>query len=180
VAHHLTESGPAISADVASHGVALLRITPPQHPGLLPPAATVSLSGPATLIGGQPATVTETFADNGVGPVQDVRLSLPAPSGWTVTPSSKTTFTSVAGGQTAQATFAVTAPAPTSLLQPGTLTATASYRCLLLGQQDWVSEPVTVSPPVQAPCKTYLLVRHRRPSSLRPVGPGVRHLRRRR
>jgi len=153
--HHLTESGPAISADVAAHGVALLRITPAQHPGLLPPATTVSLSGPATLIGGQPATVTETFADNGVAPVQDVRLSLPASSGWTVTPSSKTTFTSVAGGQTAQATFAVTAPAPTSLFQPGTLTATASYRWLLLRQQASVSEPVTVSPPVQAPYKTY-------------------------
>ena len=147
--HHLTESGPAISADVAAHGVALLRITPAQHPGLLPPATTVSLSGPATLIGGQPATVTETFADNGVAPVQDVRLSLPASSGWTVTPSSKTTFTSVAGGQTAQATFAVTAPAPTSLFQPGTLTATASYRWLLLRQQ------ASVSPPVQAPYKTY-------------------------
>ena len=137
--HHLTESGPAIAADVASHGVALLRITPAQHPALLPPATTVSLSGPATLIGGQPGTVTETFADQGVAPVQDVRLSLPAPSGWTVTPSSKTTFTSVAGGQTAQATFAVTAPAPASLFQPGTLTATASYRWLLLRQQDSVS-----------------------------------------
>ena len=99
--HHLTESGPAISADVASHGVALLRISPAAHPGLLPPATTLSMTGPATLIGGQPATVTETFADNGVGPVRDVRLSLPAPSGWTVTPSSTTTFTSVAGGQTA-------------------------------------------------------------------------------
>ena len=152
---HLTESGPAISADVAPHGVALLRISPAAHPGLLPPATTLSMTGPATLIGGQPATVTETLADNGVGPVRDVRLSLPAPSGWTVTPSSTTTFTSVAGGQTATATFAVTAPAPTSLFQPGTLTATASYRWLLLPQQDSVSEPVTVSPPVQPPYKTF-------------------------
>jgi hypothetical protein len=154
--HHLTESGPAISAEVASHGVALLRISPAAHPGLLPPATTVSVSGSATFIGSQPATVTETFADNGVDPVQNVRLTLPAPSGWTVTPSSKTTFASVAGGQTAQASFAVTAPAPTSLFQPGTLTATAGYRWLLLfPEQDSVSEAVTVSPPVLAPYKTY-------------------------
>ena len=153
--HHLTESGPAISADVASHGVALFRISPAAHPALLAPATTVSLSGSAALIGGQAATVTETFADNGVDPVQNVRLTLPAPSGWTVTPSSKTTFASVASGQTAQASFAVTAPAPTSLFQPGTLTATAGYRWLLFPEQDSVSEAVTVSPPVVAPYKTY-------------------------
>ena len=153
--HHVTESGPAIAADVPAHGVALLRISPAAHPGLAPPATTLSVTGPATLTGGQPATVTETFTDNGVGPVRDVRLSLPAPSGWTVTPSSATTFASVAGGQTAQATFAVTAPAPTSLFQPGTLTGTAGYRWRLLPQQESVSEPVTVSPPVQAPYRTY-------------------------
>jgi alpha-galactosidase len=154
--HHLTESGPAISADVAPQGVALFRIGPAAHPALLPPATTVSVSGFATLTGGQPATVTETIADNGVGPVQNVRLSLPAPSGWTVTPSSKTTFGSVAGGHTAEATFAVTAPASTSLLQSGTLTATASYRWhQLFPEQDTVSEPVTVSQPVLAPYRTF-------------------------
>jgi hypothetical protein len=154
--NHLTESGPDISADVAPHGVALFRISPAAHPALLPPATTVSVSGSAALTGGQPVTFTETIADNGVDPVQNVRLSLPAPSGWTVTPSSKTTFGSVAGGHTAAATFAVTAPASTSLFQSGTLTATASYRWhQLFPQQDTVSEPVTISPPVLAPYRTF-------------------------
>jgi Alpha galactosidase A/NPCBM-associated, NEW3 domain of alpha-galactosidase/Alpha galactosidase C-terminal beta sandwich domain/Carbohydrate binding module (family 35) len=154
--HHITETGSTIAADVAPHGVALLRITPTRHPGLVPPATAISLTGPAALIGGQPATITETFADHGVQPVQHVRLTLPAPSGWTVTPSSPTSFASVAAGQTAQATFAVTAPAPTTLFQSGTLTGTADYRWYgLLPQQVSQDLPVTVSPPVQAPYQTY-------------------------
>jgi hypothetical protein len=154
--HRATETGSTIAADVAPHGVALFRITPAHHPGLLPPATTISLTGPAALIGGQPATITETFADNGVQPVQHVRLTLPVPSGWTVTSSSSTSFASVAAGQTAQAAFAVTAPAPTTLFQPGTLTGTADYRWYgLLPQQVSQSLPVTVSPPVQAPYQTF-------------------------
>jgi hypothetical protein len=153
--HRVTQSGPAIAADVPSHGVALLRITPARHAGLAPPAATLSLSGAAALTGGQPAPVTETFADNGVQPVTDVRLRLSVPSGWTVTPASAT-VRSVAAGQTAQATFSVTAPAPTGLFEPATLTGTAGYRWHGLVRQQ-VSEglPVTVSPPVQPPYLTY-------------------------
>ncbi|MGH3410648.1 MAG: CBM35 domain-containing protein, partial [Streptosporangiaceae bacterium] len=80
----------------------------------------------------------------------------PAPSGWTVTASSSTSFASVGAGQTAKATFAVTAPPPTGLFQPGTLTGSASYRWLgLLPQRVSQSLPVTVSPPVRAPYQTY-------------------------
>ena len=154
--HRISSAGAAIAADVPAHGVALFRITATQHPGLVPPATTISLTGPTALTGGQPATVTETFSDDGVQAVQDVHLSLPAPSGWTVTPSSPTSFASVAAGQTATATFAVVAPPPGTLFQPATLTAAADYRWLgLLRQQVSESEPVTVSPPVQAPYQTY-------------------------
>ncbi|MGH3409355.1 MAG: glycoside hydrolase family 27 protein, partial [Streptosporangiaceae bacterium] len=79
--HRVTESGTTIAADVPSHGVALFRVTPTRFPQLAPPATTISLSGPATLTGSQPGTITETFADNGVQPARDVRLTLPAPSG---------------------------------------------------------------------------------------------------
>jgi hypothetical protein len=154
--HHVTETGATIAADVAPHGVALLRINPARHPGLLPPSTTISLTGPVALIGGQPATVTEIFADNGVQSVQHVRLTLAAPSGWTVTASSPTSFASVAAGQTARATFAVTAPSPPTLFEPGALTGTAGYRWYgLLPRQVSQSLPVTVSPPVQAPYQTY-------------------------
>ena len=154
--HRFTESGATIAADVPSHGVALFRIRPTRLAQLAPPATTISLAGPGPLTGGQAATITETFADNGVQPVRDVRLDLPAPPGWTVTASSPATFASVGAGQTAQATFAVTAPPPTSLLQPGTLTGTAAYRWPgPLPQRISESLPVTVSPPVQAPYQTY-------------------------
>ena len=154
--HRLTESGPTIAADVPSHGVALFRITSAAHPALVAPATTLSLSGPASFIGGQPGAVTETFANNGVEPVTGVRLSLPAPSGWTVTATSPSWFRSVAPGATAQATFAVTAPAPSGLFQPGTLTGAAGYRWdLVVPGRVAESLPVTVSPPVQAPYLTY-------------------------
>jgi Alpha galactosidase A/NPCBM-associated, NEW3 domain of alpha-galactosidase/Alpha galactosidase C-terminal beta sandwich domain/Carbohydrate binding module (family 35) len=154
--HRVSSAHATIAADVPAHGVALFRITATQHPGLAPPATTISLTGATALTGGQPAMVTETFSDNGVQPVLDVHLSLPAPSGWTVTPSSATSFGSVAAGQTATATFAVVAPPPSTLFQPATLTGTADYRWLgLLRQQVSESEPVTVSPPVQAPDQTY-------------------------
>jgi hypothetical protein len=154
--HRLSESGSTIAADVPSHGVALFRITSAAHPALVPPATTLSLTGPAGLIGGQPAAVTETFANNGVEPVTGVQLSLPAPSGWTVTATSPSSFRSVAPGATAQATFAVTAPAPSGLFQPGTLTGAAGYRWdVVFPARVSQTLPVTVSPPVQAPYATY-------------------------
>jgi hypothetical protein len=168
--HRVTESGPAIAADVPSHGVALLRITPTSHPGQAPPATTLSLSGPAALTGGQPGSVTETFSNNGVQPVSRVRLRLSVPSGWTATPASATTVASVAAGQTAQATFSVTAPAPAGLFQPATLTGSAAYRWNggawggrppgggtvgLIAERVSEGLDVTVSPPVQPPYRTY-------------------------
>jgi hypothetical protein len=154
--HRATESGPAIGADVPAHGVALLRITPTRHPGLAPPATTLSLTGPAALTGGQPGSVTETFSNDGTQSVSGVRLRLSVPSGWTAKPSSATTVASVGAGQTAQATFSVTAPAPSGLFQPATLTGSASYRWHgLITERVSEDLPVTVSPPVQPPYLTY-------------------------
>jgi Alpha galactosidase A/NPCBM-associated, NEW3 domain of alpha-galactosidase/Alpha galactosidase C-terminal beta sandwich domain/Carbohydrate binding module (family 35) len=126
--HRLTETGPTIGADVPPHGVTLLRVRPASEPGEVPPSTTVAVTGLNALTGGVPATATETFADNGTRPVRAVRLSLSAPAGWTVTPTSSTSFATVAGGQTAQATFQVVAPVPTTLFGSGTLSATADYR----------------------------------------------------
>jgi hypothetical protein len=154
--HRLSETGSTIAADVPAHGVALFRVTPAPSPGLAPPATTISLAGSTALTGGQPGPVTETFTDNGVEPAADVYLSLSAPPGWTVSASSATTFASVAAGQSVQATFAVTAPPPSTLFQPGTLTGTAGYRWhAVIPQRVSQTLPVTLSPPVQAPYATY-------------------------
>ena len=154
--HRLAETGATIAADVPPHGVALLRVQPTKITGAAAPATTITATGLSALTGGVPATATETFADNGVEPVRHVRLSLAAPAGWTVTPTSPTSFAAVAAGQTAQATFQVVAPVPTVLLRSDTLSAAADY--------DWrgpfplhVSEnpTATTSPPVQPPYLTY-------------------------
>jgi hypothetical protein len=151
-----TETAGTISAVVASHGVALLRITPLRNPYAAPPSGGLAVSGLTTLTSGQPATVTDTFTDNGVLPALDVRLALKAPAGWTVSATSPATFAQVASGDTVQATFAVTAPTPSGLFATSTVTATARYTWarrtplrLTLPQQ------VTTSPPVQAPYLTY-------------------------
>jgi len=154
--HRTTETAGTIAADVPAHGVALYRVTPTRFPFIAPPGTTVTLTGLSSVQGAQPVTATESFADNGVQPVRRVRLSLPAPAGWTVTATSPTSFGSVAGGQSVQATFQVAAPTPATLFQSGVVTADAGYRWHgLLPEQASVSETVTISSPVRSPCQTY-------------------------
>ncbi len=154
--HSASETGAAIAADVAPHGVALLRIIPDQLPLLTPPSTSIALAGLGALTGGQPTIATETFTDNGVAPVRNVQLSLSVPAGWTVTPTSVASFASVAAGHSVQTTFKVVAPAPTTLFQSNTVTATAKDRWdILLPQQVSESETVTTSPPVASPYQTF-------------------------
>jgi hypothetical protein len=154
--HQQTETTGTISAQVPSHGVALFRVSPLNNPTAAPPAATLNLTGLTTLSGGQPATATESFTDNGALPAQHVQLGLQAPSGWSVTPTSTTSFGAVESGQTVQATFKVVAPQPSSLFATSTVTGTASYTWPGKTRQSLsVPEQVTTSPPVQPPYQTY-------------------------
>ena len=123
--HQKTESTGTITASVPAQGVALYRVTPISDATQLPPATTLTIDGPTTYAPGQSATVTATFSDGGVLPATGVQLSLPAPAGWTVTPTSTTSFASVATGQSYTATFKVTAPSTT--VPSTTLTANAAY-----------------------------------------------------
>jgi hypothetical protein len=154
--HRSTETAGTIGADVPSHGVALLRVSPLRDPAAAPPAATVDLTGLSALSGGQPGTATESFTNDGALPALAVRLGLTAPPGWTVTATSATQFASVGSGQTVRATFSVTAPTPSSLFATSAVTVSASYRGPLPVLQT-VSEQqqVTTSPPVKAPYLTY-------------------------
>ena len=153
--HTRFETAGAISATVPPEGVAFYRITPLSGPRPARPSTTLNLSGMSTLTAGQPGTATETFTNNGAQPARSVNLSLSAPSGWSSTATSATTWRGVTSGQTVQATFSVTAPtADTS----GTVTAAASFSGGAdhsRGQGDEpvvqnVSDPVTVvSAPVE-------------------------------
>ena len=120
------------------------------------PSTTLAPSGLSTVMAGQPVTATATFTDNGVQPVQGVRLRLNAPAGWKVTPTSAADFPVVGSGQTVQATFQVVAPPPKSLFQSDTLTATADYRWFgIVPGRIAVPFTVTTSSPVTAPFNTY-------------------------
>lgn len=154
--HQTTETAGTIATSVPAHGVALYRISPDTNPTQAPPNATFTLNGPGSVSAGQPATVSASFTDNGDLAAKQVRVSLTAPSGWTVSPASPTSFPAVETGQTVTATFDVTAPTPDSLFQTSTLSGTATYTwagksTVSIG----ASTGVTVAKPVQAPYQTY-------------------------
>jgi hypothetical protein len=154
--HRFTETAATIGATVPSHGVALYRVRPTRLAHFVPPDVTLAVSGLSTVTAGQPVTATESFTDNGVQPVQGVRLGLSAPAGWTVTPTSPATFDSVAAGQSVQATFQVVAPAPALLFQSDALTGTAGYRWYgFVPFRVASSQTVTTAAPVLAPYKTF-------------------------
>jgi hypothetical protein len=154
--HHDTETAGTISANVPSHGVALLRISALSDPAVVPPSGTLNFAVPAALTGGQGATATVSFTDNGVLPALGVRLGLHLPKGWTATATTASWFPSVASGATVQATFQVVAPPPSSLFVTSTVSAVGRYtwagRTLQILP---VQQQVTTSPPVQAPYLTY-------------------------
>jgi alpha galactosidase A-like protein/alpha galactosidase C-like protein/alpha-galactosidase-like protein/alpha-galactosidase-like CBM13-containing protein len=154
--HQSTETAGVVGASVPAHGVALYRISPINNPALAPPNVTLDLSGLSALTAGQPGTLTATFTDNGVLPAQQVNLSLSTPAGWTVTPTSPTSFGSVQSGQAVQSTFQVVAPVPSQLFQSDQLTARANYTWPgRTAQSATVTTTVNTSPPVQSPYQTF-------------------------
>ncbi|HUN38248.1 MAG TPA: NEW3 domain-containing protein [Trebonia sp.] len=154
--HRSTETTGTVSADVPSHGVALLHISAVRNPAAAPPSTALNLSGLTALSGGQPGTATESFTNNGPLPALGVRLGLQVPSGWSRTATTPASFARVASGQTVQATFSVTAPPPSALFATSAVTATARYTWARRTQQSVsVMQEVTTSPPVQAPYLTY-------------------------
>jgi hypothetical protein len=154
--HRSTESTGAISVDLPSHGVALLRIIAVRNPAVAPPSAALNLTGLGALSGGQAVTATESFTNNGPLPALGVRLGLRVPSGWSRTAATPASFAAVGSGQTVQATFTVTAPVPSALFATSTVTATARYTWAgRTPQLLSVPQQVTTSPPVRAPYLTY-------------------------
>ena len=155
-AQSTTETTGAIDPVVASHGVALYRVKPLDNPTETPPNVTYTLTGPAAVTGGQPATFTATFTDHGDLPAKNLTLGLTAPSGWTVNSTSSTYFSAVENEQTVTTTFSVTAPSPTGLFSTGVLTANAGYTWPKgTALSAIATESVTASPPVVAPYQTY-------------------------
>ncbi len=126
----VTETGGRISAFVSARGVAMYRVSPVSG-GLaagLPPETALSLvARSAQLRAGDSTTVTESFTNNGVLPVQQVRMSFAVASGWTSTPLAGGDSADLEAGRTATASFRVTAPAASAPLAIADLTGTVSY-----------------------------------------------------
>ncbi|OLE23175.1 MAG: hypothetical protein AUG44_22835, partial [Actinobacteria bacterium 13_1_20CM_3_71_11] len=155
--HLPQETAGPVSATVPAHGVALYRVRPTRLAKFLPPDTTLGVSG---LAGGgpagQPLTATLSFTDNGVQPVQHVRLGLVAPAGWTVTPTSPVRFDTVAAGQTVQGTFQVVPAPPGALFPSDVVTASADYLWYgFIPLRLTSGQTVTGSRPVQPPWKTF-------------------------
>ncbi|HEX4225160.1 MAG TPA: alpha-N-acetylglucosaminidase TIM-barrel domain-containing protein, partial [Pseudonocardiaceae bacterium] len=94
-------------------------------------ARVTARTTPATVTPGQANTVTVTFSNsNPVYPATNVAVSLTAPAGFAVVPTTPATFASVASGTKATATFTVTAPTNyqvTGALDKVPLTTSASF-----------------------------------------------------
>jgi beta-glucosidase len=75
---------------------------------------SLTLSAPALITAGGTVTATTKYINGGTSAQSNVNLALTAPSGWTVSATSSSSFGSVAAGQTVQTTWHVTAPATAS------------------------------------------------------------------
>jgi regulation of enolase protein 1 (concanavalin A-like superfamily) len=154
--HQSIETAGVIGASVPAHGAVMYRVTPASNPAQVPPDTTLDVGGLSAITTGQPATATVTFTDDGVQPAQQIKLSLTAPAGWSVTPTSPTTFGSVDSGQAVRSTFQVVAPASDGLFESDQLNAAASYTWPGHTPQAATASATVMrsSPPVQAPYRT--------------------------
>jgi regulation of enolase protein 1 (concanavalin A-like superfamily) len=125
--HQNTDTAGVISANVPAHGVALYRVTPTDNATHAPPSVVFTTTGLDNVTAGQPATVTESFTDNGVLPAQHVRLSLAAPADWKAQPTTPTSFGAVESGQTVQASWQVTVAPPSKPFSTATVNGSATY-----------------------------------------------------
>jgi alpha-galactosidase len=155
--HTSTESAGNLTAVVAPHATMMYRVSAGADPGTLPPHTALGMTGLDSAQPGHPATITATFANDGRIPAENLQLSLGAPAGWTVQPTSATSFPSVPGGRTVNATWQVTEPQPSTPFPSGTLTTGASYMWGpdSTAASDSAAQTVTPATPVQPPYHTF-------------------------
>ncbi len=156
--HEVTESGGTLSAAVAAHGAALLRVRSYQGRPSVPlvtaglpvvtrvdgrpaPAATA-----AVVAGGDAARVEVAVRNDGTVPVLAPKADLAVPAGWSVAPVGQPPAV-LAPGHAATFAFTVTVP-PTASPGAATLTAITSYDVIGYGRrQQRTSTALVVAPP---------------------------------
>ncbi|MBV9417878.1 MAG: DUF5110 domain-containing protein, partial [Solirubrobacterales bacterium] len=112
-------------------------------------------STPLSLPAGASTTVTTTENNDGPGTARTATVSLTAPSGWTVTPSSPVSAGDLADGASRSQSWTVTAPSGATSPVAGALTARLTY--LSAGRAETVTatqqappQPAPLPPPVIA------------------------------
>ncbi|HEU5420405.1 MAG TPA: glycoside hydrolase family 3 C-terminal domain-containing protein [Streptosporangiaceae bacterium] len=113
---------------MVAHGVATISATVSGVTGSTPVVVQqpFSMSAPPVATTGSSFTVTTTLPAAGTAPLSDVSVALTAPSGWTVTATSPSSFSQVAPGDKATTTWLVSVPAGAQS-GPGELDATATF-----------------------------------------------------
>ncbi len=151
-----TETAGTIAASVPAHGVVMYRVSA-HAPATVAPDVSVAMTGlDAQAEPGTASTVTVSVTNHGAAAVGSGSVTVTAPTGWTVTATSPTTFSSLGTDRTATATFSATPGTPSAPLDTATVTATATYRWG--GQQQTsVSDSQTAieNAPVSAPNLTF-------------------------
>ncbi|MCQ4081878.1 NEW3 domain-containing protein [Streptomyces sp. RB6PN25] len=139
VSKKVTTSTGTIAATVPPHGTVIYRVSPTH--GASAPSATVLSVTQRSFPGGKSVSVPVSLSDDGPNPLNGASVSLHAPAGWRVEPSS-VPLGKVGAGGSATAAFTVIAPAPPPGRSTDTLTATAGYASL--GRQQNTSADSTV------------------------------------
>jgi beta-glucosidase-like glycosyl hydrolase len=119
---------PAGQVTMVAHGVATISVTVNGVTGSTPVAVQqpFTLSAPPVVTPGSSITATTSLPNSSSAPLSNVSIALTAPSGWTATATSPSTFAAVAPGQSAQTTWKVTVPAGAQA-GPNELDATATF-----------------------------------------------------
>ena len=156
----VTESAGTISAFVPAHGTVMYRVSAAKNPlQTLADAQNTTLSvtsAAARVSPGGSIDAQVSLTDNGLLPIAAARLSLTAPSGWTVrrTDHSALSGLVVASGRSTTATFRLTAPKTAPPISAAGLVGSATYVSVKGAASDESTLDVPLVSPVTAPYLT--------------------------
>ncbi|MDX6390800.1 MAG: beta-glucosidase [Streptosporangiaceae bacterium] len=119
---------PGGKVTLVAHGAATISVTVNGVTGSTPVVVQqpFTLTAPPVVTPGSAITATTSLPNSGSAPLSNVSIALTAPSGWTVTATSPSSFSQVAPGQSAQTTWKVTVPAG-ARPGPNEVDATATF-----------------------------------------------------
>lgn len=152
----VTETGGAISAFVPAHGVVMYRVSVARRPRGLRPQIVLSLTpvAPQLKVGGA-TTVRETFENDGVSVVKNLKLTFRVDRGWRLRRLGPARAKRVAAGHRFTVAFRITAPPLGLPINLGSLSAGAIYDPPAQGQRaTFATFAERVFVPVQPPFKT--------------------------